>query len=88
MRRRSGEGKIMARERKFSRRRRLYFKGERRGGGPEGWAPHGGETGERERGREGGPWRGGDSTAAWRRAAAARPWRAQAAGLWRRGWRG
>jgi hypothetical protein len=36
------------RRRKFGRRRRLRFKGERRGGGPEGWAPCGGEAGERE----------------------------------------
>jgi hypothetical protein len=31
--------------------RRLRFNGKRRGGGPEGWTPHGGRAGERGRGR-------------------------------------
>jgi hypothetical protein len=59
VRRRSGEGKIVVQGRKFGRWRRLRFKGERRGGGLEGWAPHGGRAGE----REGGPGRGEDSVA-------------------------
>jgi hypothetical protein len=41
-------GKNAAWGRKFGRRWRLRFKGERRGGGPEGWAPRGGGAGERE----------------------------------------
>jgi hypothetical protein len=54
----------------------LRFKGERRGGGPEGWAPHGGGAGGRE-GERGGHGRGGDSVVVRRRAAAARPRRAR-----------
>jgi hypothetical protein len=69
-RRRSGEGKIVARGRKFGRRRRLCFKGERWGGGSGGVGAAWRRSG-RERGR-GGPECDGDNTAARRRVAAAR----------------
>jgi hypothetical protein len=60
-----GRDERRAGEKKSAGGRRLCFKGERWGGGPEGWAPCGGRAGARE--GEGGPGTAWSSAAAWRR---------------------